>query len=77
TLANAYFFPSYRFLRELRNASRRGVKVTLILQGQPDMPFVRVCSRLTYTYLLRDGVVIHEYKQRALHGKVALIDGEW
>ncbi|BBI42860.1 hypothetical protein ALP64_205116 [Pseudomonas syringae pv. actinidiae] len=77
TLANAYFFPSYRFLRELRNASRRGVKVTLILQGQPDMPFVRVCSRLTYTYLLRDGVVIHEYKQRALHGKVALIDQDW
>ena len=77
TLANAYFFPSYRFLRELRNAARRGVKVTLILQGQPDMPFVRVCSRLTYTYLLRDGVVIHEYKQRALHGKVALIDQEW
>ncbi|GAB7527891.1 cardiolipin synthase ClsB [Pseudomonas sp. 3A(2025)] len=77
TLANAYFFPSYRFLRALRNASRRGVKVTLILQGKPDMPFVRVCSRLTYTYLLRDGVVIHEYKQRALHGKVALIDNEW
>ncbi|MCO8160666.1 cardiolipin synthase ClsB [Pseudomonas sp. 21LCFQ010] len=77
TLANAYFFPSYRFLRELRNAARRGVKVTLILQGKPDMPFVRVCSRLTYTYLLRDGVVIHEYKQRALHGKVALIDHEW
>ncbi|WP_122436203.1 cardiolipin synthase ClsB [Pseudomonas viridiflava] len=77
TLANAYFFPSYRFLRELRNASRRGVKVTLILQGKPDMPFVRVCSRLTYTYLLRDGVIIHEYKQRALHGKVALIDQDW
>jgi cardiolipin synthase len=77
TIANAYFFPSYRFLRELRNASRRGVKVTLILQGQPDMPFVRVCSRLTYTYLLRDGVIIHEYKQRALHGKVALVDNEW
>jgi cardiolipin synthase len=77
TIANAYFFPSYRFLRELRNASRRGVKVTLILQGQPDMPFVRVCSRLTYTYLLRDGVIIHEYKQRALHGKVALMDNEW
>ncbi|WP_341959065.1 cardiolipin synthase ClsB [Pseudomonas sp. RC10] len=77
TIANAYFFPSYRFLRELRNAARRGVKVTLVLQGQPDMPFVRMCSRLTYTWLLREGVVIHEYKQRALHGKVALIDQEW
>ncbi|MEQ7921398.1 cardiolipin synthase ClsB [Xanthomonas sp. WHRI 1810A] len=77
TIANAYFFPSYRFLRELRSAARRGVKVTLILQGQPDMPFVRMCSRLTYTWLLREGVVIHEYTQRALHGKVALIDQEW
>jgi cardiolipin synthase len=77
TIANAYFFPSYRFLRELRNAARRGVKVTLLLQGQPDMPFVRICSRLTYTWLLREGVMIYEYKQRALHGKVALIDHEW
>ncbi|WP_268797072.1 cardiolipin synthase ClsB [Pseudomonas huanghezhanensis] len=77
TIANAYFFPSYRFLRELRSAARRGVKVTLILQGQPDMPFVRMCSRLTYTWLLREGVVIHEYTQRALHGKVALVDQEW
>ena len=66
-VANAYFFPGYRLLRELRNAARRGVQVTLILQGQPDMPLVRLCSRLLY-YLLRDGVVIHEYCQRRAQG---------
>lgn len=76
-VANAYFFPGYRLLRELRNAARRGVQVTLIMQGQPDMPLVRLCSRLLYNYLLRDGVVIHEYCQRPLHGKVALVDSEW
>ncbi|AEF22766.1 MULTISPECIES: cardiolipin synthase ClsB [Pseudomonas] len=76
-IANAYFFPGYRLLRELRNAARRGVKVTLILQGMPDMPLVRLCSRLTYNYLLRDGVTIYEYCQRPLHGKVALADHEW
>lgn len=76
-IANAYFFPSYRFLRELRNAARRGVRVTLLLQGQPDLPLVRICSRMLYTYLLREGVIIHEYTQRALHGKVALVDQEW
>ena len=76
-VANAYFFPGYRLLRELRNAARRGVKVTLILQGMPDMPLVRLCSRLTYNYLLRDGVTIYEYCQRPLHGKVALADHEW
>ncbi|MDU9393760.1 cardiolipin synthase ClsB [Pseudomonas sp. zfem002] len=76
-IANAYFFPGYRLLRALRNAARRGVEVTLILQGMPDMPWVRLCSRLLYNYLLRDGVRIHEYCERPLHGKVALVDREW
>jgi cardiolipin synthase len=76
-IANAYFFPGYRLLRELRNAARRGVNVTLILQGMPDMPLVRLCSRLLYNYLLRDGVVIREYIERPLHGKVALVDEHW
>ncbi|MFF7706656.1 cardiolipin synthase ClsB [Pseudomonas sp. NPDC007930] len=76
-IANAYFFPSYRLLRALREAARRGVAVTLLLQGMPDMPLVRLCSRLLYNYLLRDGVNIREYTQRPLHGKVALIDQRW
>ncbi|MHC6225638.1 cardiolipin synthase ClsB [Pseudomonas sp. X10] len=76
-VANAYFFPGYRLLRELRNAARRGVEVTLILQGQPDMRWVRALSRLLYNYLLRDGVTIYEYCQRPLHGKVALVDDQW
>ncbi|HDZ56076.1 MAG TPA: cardiolipin synthase ClsB [Pseudomonas xinjiangensis] len=76
-IANAYFFPGYRLLRELRNAARRGVKVTLILQGQPDMPWARLCSSLLYNYLLREGVNICEYSRRPLHGKVALADREW
>ncbi|UAW97747.1 cardiolipin synthase ClsB [Halopseudomonas nanhaiensis] len=76
-VANAYFFPGYRILRELRNAARRGVKVTLILQGQPDKAWVSACSHLLYNYLLRDGVTIREYCQRPLHGKVALADREW
>lgn len=76
-IANAYFFPGYRLLRELRNAARRGVDVMLILQGQPDMRWVRALSRLLYNYLLRDGVRILEYRQRPLHGKVALVDDDW
>jgi len=76
-IANAYFFPGYRLLRALRRAARRGVKVTLILQGRPDMPWVSACSRLLYGYLLREKVVIYEYCQRPLHGKVALADDKW
>lgn len=76
-IANAYFFPGYRLLREIRRAARRGVKVELILQGQPDMPIATFGARLFYDYLIKDGVIIHEYCERPLHGKVALADDEW
>ena len=76
-IANAYFFPGYRFIREMRRAARRGVDVRLILQGQPDMPIVKTAAGLLYDHLLRAGVRIYEYCERPLHGKVALVDDEW
>jgi cardiolipin synthase len=76
-IANAYFFPGYRLLRELRRAARRGVEVHLILQGEPDMPIVKKAAELLYDHLQRDGVQVHEYCKRPLHGKVAVIDDEW
>ncbi|MBK5318029.1 cardiolipin synthase ClsB [Erwinia sp. TH29] len=76
-IANAYFFPGYRLLREIRNAARRGVEVRLILQGQPDLRVARLAARMTYDYLLRAGVAIYEYCDRPLHGKVALVDEDW
>ncbi|WP_411832070.1 cardiolipin synthase ClsB [Pseudoxanthomonas mexicana] len=76
-IANAYFFPGYGFLRDLRHAARRGVKVTLIVQGEPDMPIAMIAARSLYRDLLREGVCIHEYGRRPFHGKVALIDDDW
>ena len=76
-VANAYFFPGYRFLRELRKAARRGVKVTLILQGNPDMAIVKTAASMLYHHLLGSGVEIYEYCKRPLHGKVALVDDTW
>ncbi len=76
-IANAYFFPGYRFMRELRRAARRGVDVRLILQGQPDMAIVKTAASMLYHQLLGAGVHIYEYCDRPLHGKVALMDDEW
>jgi len=76
-IANAYFFPGYRLLRQLRKAARRGVDVRLILQGEPDMPIVKIAAGLLYHHLLAAGVKIYEYHDRPLHGKVALSDDEW
>jgi cardiolipin synthase len=76
-IANAYFFPGYRLIKELRRAAKRGVEVHLILQGEPDMPIVKVAARTLYRNLIKAGIQVHEYTDRPLHGKVALADNEW
>lgn len=76
-IANAYFFPSYRLFHELRNAARRGVSVTLILQGRPDLPWARMFSSSLYSYMLQDGISIFEYTEHPLHGKIAIVDEAW
>ncbi|MCJ7799675.1 MAG: cardiolipin synthase ClsB [Polaromonas sp.] len=76
-IANAYFFPGYRLLRELRRAAQRGVDVQLILQGEPDMAIVKTAANMLYHYLLAGGVRIFEYDTRPMHGKVAVADGAW
>lgn len=76
-IANAYFYPGFRLLREFRRAARRGVQVDLVLQGQPDMIWVKRAGELLYRHLMRAGVCIYEYTDRPLHAKVAVIDDEW
>lgn len=77
-IANAYFFPGYRLVRDLRQAARRGVRVRLVLQGgAADKALPTWAARSLYRYLARAGVHIYEYCERPLHGKVAVIDEEW
>jgi len=76
-IANAYFFPGYGFLRDLRHAARRGVRVSLLVQGEPDTPIALRAARTLYPHLVEEGVLIHEYCKRPFHGKVAVVDDEW
>lgn len=76
-IANAYFFPAWSFMRELRRAARRGVRIRLVLQGTPDKAYVRWAAKTLYDSMLNDGFEVYEYWERPFHGKVAIIDGEW
>lgn len=76
-IANAYFFPGYGFLRDLRAAARRGVRVCMVFQGQPDTPMALIAARALYRHLVDAGVHVFEYCERPFHGKVAVIDGQW
>lgn len=76
-IMNAYFFPGYRFLRAMRQAVERGVRVRLILQGEPDKAYVRFAAETLHDHLLKIGVEIWEYMERPSHAKVAVMGDEW
>jgi cardiolipin synthase len=76
-IANAYFFPGLRFRRALTNAARRGIRVTVLLQGKSDHPVLHYAAQTLYGLLLRAGVRIFEYQRGFLHAKVAVIDQKW
>jgi cardiolipin synthase len=76
-LANAYFLPGRRFRHALLDASRRGVMITLLVQGLADHPLQQRATRALYGQLLAGGLRIVEYHRSYLHAKVAVIDGRW
>ncbi|KQT09646.1 cardiolipin synthase ClsB [Ramlibacter sp. Leaf400] len=76
-IANAYFVPGRKMREALVNATRRGVRVVLLLQGRYEYFMQYYAARPIYGALLRAGVDIHEYSPSFLHAKVAVIDGRW
>lgn len=75
-LAHAYFLPDMGFVRALKRAARRGVRVHLLLAGRSDVPFARAATMRLYRTLLQGGVHIHEWTATTLHAKAAVVDGE-
>jgi len=73
-IASAYFFPGRRFRRALTEATARGVKVVLLLQGRVEYTLLHYASRALYGTLLAAGIEIHEYHRSFLHAKVAVFD---
>jgi cardiolipin synthase A/B len=75
-IANAYFIPGVQLQRALLRAARRGVKITLLLQGKYEYFMQFHASRAVYGPLLAAGVEIIEYEASFLHAKVAVMDSD-
>ncbi len=73
-IANAYFLPGFKLQSGLVHAARRGVKVTLLLQGRYEYFMQYHAARPVYGALLAAGVEIYEYEASFLHAKVAVVD---
>ena len=76
-LANAYFLPGQRMRHALINATKRGVKVVLLLQGKAEYHIQHYATLALYDELLGAGIEIHEYHASYLHAKVAVVDRHW
>jgi cardiolipin synthase len=75
-LANPYFAPGRKLRDALAKAARRGVDVTLLL-GVGEFRIQDAVAHSFYPKLLKSGVKVVEYRKTQLHGKVAVVDGEW
>lgn len=75
-IANAYFIPGMQLQRALLNAARRGVRITLLLQGRYEYFMQYHASRAVYGVMLNAGIQIIEYDASFLHAKVAVMDAD-
>lgn len=74
-LTDAYFVAPGEVLDALLRASRRGVRVRLLLPGRNNHPVAGLAARRIYQPLLAAGAEIHEWAGVMLHAKTAVVDG--
>ncbi len=75
-IANAYFIPGRKFRKALIDATKRGIKVRLLLQGRKEY-FLMFATHAFYYEFLNNGIEIYEYRKSFMHSKVAVIDNLW
>jgi cardiolipin synthase A/B len=73
----SYFLPGRNERKLLRNASRRGVDITIVLSAESDAPMFKRATNFLYRFILRNNIKIYEYLPSNLHAKVATVDGKW
>lgn len=73
----SYFLPGRNERKLLRNASRRGVDIKIVLSAESDAPVFKRATSFLYDFILRYNIKIYEYLPSNLHAKVATVDGKW
>jgi cardiolipin synthase len=73
----SYFLPGRNERKLLRNASRRGVDIKIVLAAESDAPMFKRATNFLYDFILRNNIKIYEYLPSNLHAKVATVDGKW
>ncbi|MEO5895417.1 MAG: phospholipase D-like domain-containing protein [Vicinamibacterales bacterium] len=77
-ITTPYFVTDESTRWAFEQATRRGVKVRLIVEGDiTDAMPVKYASRKHYDELMSLGIEIHEYQPTMMHTKTMIVDGVW
>lgn len=76
-LTTPYFLPDHRLLRSIRNASRRGVVVKILMPMNTNSRLVNIGSGTFFKGMIEEGVHIFRYNGSMIHSKTGVIDGVW
>jgi cardiolipin synthase len=76
-IVGSYFLPGRRMNIALKKAAKNQVKVKLILAGISDVTLSRRATYHIYAALLDNNIELYEWNKTVLHGKAAVVDGNW
>ncbi|MDH4468968.1 MAG: phospholipase D-like domain-containing protein [Bacteriovoracaceae bacterium] len=75
-ITNPYFVPDIKLLAAIRNSSRAGVDIKILLPKNINIYFFKYAVESLYGLLLACKVEIYEYLPSMLHAKILIID-DW
>lgn len=77
-IANPYFVPDHVSIDLFRDATKRGVRVRVMVAGlSNDTLMARLNSVRLYGAVLKAGVELYEYNRTMMHHKIMIVDGRW
>ena len=77
TILCSYFMPGNLMKKNILRATKKGVRIRVIMAGRSDIALAKNAERFMYDWLLRNKVEIYEYNKNILHGKLAVCDDKW
>ncbi len=75
-LVTPYYTPEKGFLKEIKNAVKRGVKIDLLIPLRTDWKFLTYIARNYFTLTHQLGVKLHLITQM-MHGKALVVDDKY
>lgn len=77
TIMSSYFLPGRIMRKKIESASKRGVKIRLVLAGDSDIMITKYAEKYIYQWIFKNKIRLYEYQGNVLHGKLSIYDNKW